>query len=94
MTVNPLTPWIEQLDNCRTDAERARWLLTAPYSQLMTYEFAIRNRLRLARFQLGINYLDGMLEFLRSERVVGIVLFTTACSDCRALLAAIASTET
>lgn len=71
MTVNPLTPWIESLDACNTPQDFAMWLLAAPYSQLMTYEFAIRNRLRTKGYHYGVDYLDEVLGALRRERCRG-----------------------
>lgn len=71
MTVNPLTPWIESLDACNTAQDFAMWLLAAPYSQLMTYEFTIRNRLRAKGYLYGVDYLDELLATLRRERDQG-----------------------
>jgi hypothetical protein len=62
---------IEQLANCRTHQECAQWLLTCPYSKLMTYEMAIRARLRTRGFLVGIEHLDSLLASLRSPREEG-----------------------
>jgi len=59
---------IEQLQNCQTHQECAQWLLTCPYSKLMTYEMAIRARLRTRGFLEGIEYLDKELRRLRAPR--------------------------
>jgi hypothetical protein len=62
---------IEQLQNCRTHQECAAWLLTCPLSKLMTYESAIRARLRTRGFLIGIEHLDHQLAMLRAPRVAG-----------------------
>lgn len=53
-----LVPIIEELENCRSDAERARWLLQCPAGYLGKYEMMIRNRLRIAGFAAGIDALE------------------------------------
>lgn len=53
-----LLPIIEELANTRTDAERARWLLRCPPGYLGKYESTIRNRLRIAGFHAGVEYLE------------------------------------
>lgn len=53
-----LVPIIEELENARTDAERARWLLQCPHGYLGKYEMTIRNRLRNAGFLAGVDYLE------------------------------------
>lgn len=58
-----LVPIIEELENCRTDAARARWLLQCPPGYLGKYENIIRIRLRGAGFLLGV-------EALETERLV------------------------
>lgn len=59
---------IEQLQNCRTHQECAQWLLTCPLSKLMTYESAIRARLRTRGFLVGIDHLDHQLAMLRAPQ--------------------------
>ncbi|MFC3071503.1 hypothetical protein [Shinella pollutisoli] len=53
-----LVPIIDELENARTDAARARWLLQCPPGYLGKYEMTIRNRLRSAGFLAGIDYLE------------------------------------
>lgn len=59
---------IEQLHNCRTHQECARWLLTCPLSLLMKYEMTIKNRLRTRGFLVGVEYLEHLLASLRARR--------------------------
>lgn len=61
--MNPLVPIIEELEACRSDAARARWLLQCPPGYLGKYEMTIRNRLRSAGFLAGV-------EALETERLV------------------------
>lgn len=61
--VSNLVPIIEELESCRSDAERARWLLQCPPGYLGKYEVTIRNRLRIAGFAAGV-------EALETERLV------------------------
>ena len=65
-----LLPIIEQLADAKTDAERADWLLHAPFSILLTYQLTIGQRLRYAGFTFGADYLDVVLAYLRSVRFV------------------------
>lgn len=53
-----LVPIIEELENCRSDAERARWLLRCPSGYLGKYEMTIRNRLMIAGFTAGLDALE------------------------------------
>lgn len=53
-----LVPIIEELENARTDAERASWLLQCPPGYLGKYEMTIRNRLMSAGFLAGLEYLE------------------------------------
>lgn len=66
--ISPYVPIIEQLDACRTDAERARWLLRCPHGELGKYEFIIRVRLRLAGFLPGVAYLEEERAAIWKER--------------------------
>lgn len=59
---------IEQLHNCRTHQECAAWLLVCPLSKLMTYEMAIKARLRTRGFLIGIDYMDKLLWSMRQPR--------------------------
>jgi hypothetical protein len=53
-----LVPIIEQLEDARSDAERARWLLQCPPGYLGKYEMTIRNRLRSSGFLVGVEALE------------------------------------
>lgn len=53
-----LVPIIEELENARTDADRARWLLQCPQGFLGKYEMTIRNRLRSVGFLEGVDALE------------------------------------
>ena len=66
--MNELRPEIAPLAAAVTDVERARALLRMSDSALMTCEFTIRNRLRIAGFRVGLDYLDAALALLRAER--------------------------
>ncbi|WP_157928857.1 hypothetical protein [Pararhizobium haloflavum] len=63
-----LLPIIEQLSDADSDQARADWLRRCPLSILMTYDFTIRNRLQVAGFLAGVDYLDGVLTVMRSVR--------------------------
>ncbi|KWV42113.1 hypothetical protein AS026_21120 [Rhizobium altiplani] len=56
------------IDDCTTDAERARWLLTASIDQLIRDQNFIRFALRAARFQAGLAYLDAEFSHMREPR--------------------------
>ena len=66
-----LLPIIEQLADAKTDAERADWLLSAPFSILLTYQLTVGQRLRHSGFTFGAEYLDVVLAYLRSVRTQG-----------------------
>jgi hypothetical protein len=55
-------------DECTTDAERARWLLTAAPATLVREESFIRLVLRSVQFRAGLDYLDAELDLHRSPR--------------------------
>lgn len=65
MTEADLAP---DLDDCTSDAERARWLLTAPIDHLIRDQNFIRFVLRAAQFRHGLAYLDAELSHLREPR--------------------------
>lgn len=67
--MNLLVDEIAELEACRTDAERARWLLTCSHGHLGRYEMTIRNRLMSAGFLAGLAYLDAerAAKFMRRE---------------------------
>jgi hypothetical protein len=82
---------IEQLQNCQTHQECAAWLLTCPYSKLMTYEMAIKARLRTRGFLVGIEHLDSLLASLRSARDEGRPQWSEADQKLGDFIAAIAA---
>lgn len=65
---NPLVDEIQALSDCRTHAERAEWLLSVPLSVLSHYEMTIRNRLQIAGFHEGVEYLEKELARWRRPR--------------------------
>lgn len=71
--MNPLLPIIEELADAADHPARARWLLACPLSVLMKYQDTIRNRLRNAFFQEGIDYLEAELTLCRMVRKNGLV---------------------
>lgn len=62
---------IQALADCRTDQERAEWLLTCPRLKLAKYEITIRSRLQNAGFLDGVAYLDDELSRLRAPCIDG-----------------------
>ena len=66
--MNELLPIIEELANCKTDAERALWLLQCPRGILFKYEFTIRNRLYNAFFPQGIAYIEAEMSLHQAVR--------------------------
>lgn len=66
--MNELRPEIAPLAAATTHAARAEALMRMSYSTLMTCEFAIRSRLRVAGFVAGLAYLDSRLALLRAPR--------------------------
>lgn len=65
--MNELRPEIAPLAAAVTDEERARALIRMSYSALMTCEFTIRNRLRVAGFGAGLDFLEAALVAMRSQ---------------------------
>lgn len=63
-----MLPVVEQLLDCETDAERARWLLTVPLIVLYRDQVAIRQALRAARFTYGEVVLDAEVAALSAVR--------------------------
>jgi hypothetical protein len=59
---------IEDLHNCRTNAERAAWLLSAPLSLLLCDVMLIRRALMASGFQGGLIYLDAEISNLNRPR--------------------------
>lgn len=72
--MNALLPIIEELASAHDHAERAEWLLTAPLSVLVTYQFTIRNRLQNGFFAEGVAYLDAELVAARATRRDGLAV--------------------
>jgi len=66
--MNELRPEIAPLATAVTDKERADALLRMSASALISCEFTIRNRLQVAGFRAGTDYLDAALSALRSPR--------------------------
>lgn len=66
--MNHLLPIIEILMDCKSDQERADWLLRCPLSVLMTYQATIHQRLAHAGFHDGVAYLEAELVALRGVR--------------------------
>ncbi len=73
---NLLVDEIQQLSDCRSHGERADWLLTAPLSILARYEMTIRNRLLIAGFREGVDYLEWELARFRARRRDGEMPWT------------------
>jgi hypothetical protein len=63
-----LTDFRPDLDECITDAERARWLLTSSIDCLVREQSLIRIILRGTQFREGLSYLDAELDHFRSPR--------------------------
>lgn len=67
-TMNELRPEIAPLADAVTNADRACALMCMSDATVMTCEFTIRNRLRIAGFAAGLAYLDARLAVLRAPR--------------------------
>ncbi len=63
-----ILPVVEQLEECRTDAERARWLLSIPTFIFYREQTNIYRLLRTARFALGERLVDIEISALLSVR--------------------------
>lgn len=72
--MNPLLPIIEELMDAPDHAARARWLLACPLTVLITYQGTIVNRLRHARFPLGVAYVEAEIVRHRRVRRDGLVM--------------------
>lgn len=70
--INPLVDEIQALSDCRSHGERAQWLLSVPLSVLSHYEMTIRNRLQIAGFHDGVDYLEHELKVFRLPRCAGL----------------------
>lgn len=65
-----MLPITELLDECRTDAERAQWLLNVPQFILYRDQTAIYRILRASRFFRGEELVDLEISGLLSKRNV------------------------
>lgn len=63
-----ILPVVEQLEECRTDAERARWLLSVPTFIFYREQTNIFRVLRASRFGLGEQLVDIEISSLLSVR--------------------------
>ncbi|HEU0071184.1 MAG TPA: hypothetical protein VFS04_07810 [Alphaproteobacteria bacterium] len=81
---NPLVDEIQALADCRSDAERADWLLTVPLSVLSHYEMTIRNRLQISGFHAGVTYLEQELRVFRRPRKAGLLAYDAAWAEAKA----------
>lgn len=88
---NPLVDEIQRLSDCRSHAERADWLLTVPLSVLSHYEMTIRNRLQIAGFHEGVDYLEEELKVFRAPRVDGFFAYGTEWSLAKIKVLALAA---
>jgi hypothetical protein len=79
MTVNALMPVIADLDDAQDAGAVARWLLACPHSILLSYEFAIRNRLANRNFPDTIAYFEAELASLRAVRKAGLPAGDNPC---------------
>lgn len=59
---------IEQLHDAKTDAEREAVLLDMPFSILMSYQDAIMRWLHLKNHEVGVDYVQSVLSFLRATK--------------------------
>lgn len=64
-----LMPVVEILLECKTDAERAEWLLRAPQGVIYRDHVAIRRVLQEARFSLGLEALDVEFAAINATRL-------------------------
>lgn len=64
-----MLPVVELLLDCKTDAERARWLLTVPLIVLYRDQVAIRQALRAASFEDGVRLMDAEIAGLTAVRL-------------------------
>lgn len=63
-----ILPVVELLVGCKSDAERARWLLTVPLAVLYRDQADIRDALRRAKFSHGERLLDMEVAAMSSVR--------------------------
>ena len=63
-----MLPVVEQLQDCQTDAERARWLLSVPVMVLYRDQTDIYRVLRAARFMRGQRLMNAEISALLAVR--------------------------
>lgn len=63
-----MLPVVEQLQDCETDAERARWLLSVPVVVLYREQTTIFRVLRSARFARGERLMNAEISALLATR--------------------------
>ena len=56
------------ISDCNGHREMAAWLLTCPFSAMISDEAFIRRWLQMAGFREGLGYLDTILSILREDR--------------------------
>ncbi|UIK04891.1 hypothetical protein [Neorhizobium galegae] len=54
--------------DCNGPREMASWLLTCPFSTMISEEAFIRRWLQMAGFREGLGYLDTILSIMREDR--------------------------
>nr|WP_250811641.1 hypothetical protein [Neorhizobium tomejilense] len=54
--------------DCNGHREMAAWLLTCPFSTMISDEAFIRRWLQIADFREGLGYLDTILSIMREDR--------------------------
>lgn len=67
--MNGLLPIVELLADCKTDAERAQWLLSVPQGVVYRDHAAIRAVLRKAQFALGVECLEVEFAAINATRL-------------------------
>lgn len=67
--MSDITPILEILMDCRTDAERAGWLLRAPKGILFRDYCSIRRILAAAQFVRGVDALDVEFAAINATRM-------------------------
>ena len=67
--MSDITPILEILMDCRTDAERADWLLRAPKGILFRDYCSIRRILAAAQFVRGVDALDVEFAAINATRM-------------------------
>jgi hypothetical protein len=67
--MNGLLPIVELLADCKTDAERAQWLLSVPQGVIYRDHAAIRAVLRKAQFTLGVECLEVEFAAINATRL-------------------------